>query len=1248
MRPVWTTLALLGLLFGLLLGLLTLLLYHPSAPAWILQQVRAHSALTIEVETLQGPLAGPLRLRGLRLQNEETGIAIETLDLTWRPAALLSGEFHLVSMVVSGVDLALPADPPAEDSPASTGFDGLVLPVSLRIDQLALNGMVIEHGEGDPVQIDRVSLVARSQAEELQIERLELDMPSLSLQSSGMVGLAAPLSSDLALAWRYESTDEIALQGSGEISGDLKRLLVTQTLSGPVSGRLAVSLNDLLDDLSWDADASLNPSDLAPWLDDFPLRAGGQLRTHGTPERFALEADLALSQPDYGEASVTLRGEYGEERFHAERLQIATPAGSRLQLSGDYLPDAELGRFDVQLAWQDLRWPLQGEPSQVESSQGALRIHGAPSAYDYRLDTELKIPGQPSARIESVGNGDLQRLRLEQLLAIVEPGRLRGEGEFRWEPTLSWRLLFEGKGIDPARWVDELPGSIDLKGETGGQSGTAGLSAEIHLAQLQGRVRNYPVAAQGHAELEGERLKLDNLRLSSGANRIEVTGEVAERLDLAWRIDAQELQGVWPGLGGSLEGGGRLLGSPQAPRLQVELSGRELVYQDTRVDGVTLEGDLAYAGDQRLSLDLQAKGLHTAAGNWQALDLTLSGALPAHQLTLTLDGDDLPRVALAVDAGWSDEPFWQGRLERLELAPPGQPSWQLVEPVDFALGADSHRLERFCLNTVEASLCGETQGDPATGWRVAADAHEIPLMLLQPWLPEGVQIDGRSELAANLSQAAEGQLQGQWRLRLSEGSLGSDLEREEERIDISAGELLGSIDRRGASMQLNLPLAGLGEVRGKMALPGFDPLSLDPATQKLQGDWTVTLNDLSRFAQLSPRLLDPRGEVQGRFTVAGTLVQPQLFGSAKLQGGALDIPELGLELRQISLQLTAPNHQRIALQGSLHSGKGQLKLAGEMELDAEAGFPARLQLDGSRLTVSNLPEAEVRVSPQLSLQRDRQGTHLKGRIDIPYARLRPRALPKTAVTVSPDLVVIGADAQEQRAFDPQLSTELRVVLGKRVSIDGFGLRGQLTGSLLVIDEPKRPVIGRGRIGISEGTYRAYGQDLTIERGYALFVDSPVENPGLDVQAVRELEGVTAGVRVGGTLKRPKIDLFSSPSMPEGDILSYLLTGRAPGEGGGAGVGIAAALRASGAGMVAEEIGRQIGLEELRLDAGNGLEEAAVVAGTYLSPRLYIQYINELASRQTKVRLRYDINKRLQLEAETGKTQAGDLYYTFDR
>jgi translocation and assembly module TamB len=56
----------------------------------------------------------------------------------------------------------------------------------------------------------------------------------------------------------------------------------------------------------------------------------------------------------------------------------------------------------------------------------------------------------------------------------------------------------------------------------------------------------------------------------------------------------------------------------------------------------------------------------------------------------------------------------------------------------------------------------------------------------------------------------------------------------------------------------------------------------------------------------------------------------------------------------------------------------------------------------------------------------------------------------------------------------------------------------------------------------------------------------------------------------------------------------------------------------------------------------------VVAGTFLSPRLYVQYVNDMATSETKLRLRYDLTKRLQIQTESGTSQGVDLFYTIER
>ena len=126
-------------------------------------------------------------------------------------------------------------------------------------------------------------------------------------------------------------------------------------------------------------------------------------------------------------------------------------------------------------------------------------------------------------------------------------------------------------------------------------------------------------------------------------------------------------------------------------------------------------------------------------------------------------------------------------------------------------------------------------------------------------------------------------------------------------------------------------------------------------------------------------------------------------------------------------------------------------------------------------------------------------------------------------------------------------------------------------------------------------------------------------------------------------------ILNMPAMSEADALSYLLTGQAMGEGGGGqGIGVAAALQASGIGSVTAEVGRQLGLDELRVETGGDLAEASVVAGTWLSPRTYVQYVNELGTGETLLRLRYDLTRRIQIQTETGRAQGADIFYTFER
>ena len=89
-RALW--IALTGLLLVLVLAAAAVgvLLYHPSGPQWLLTLIRSTTPLVIEAQALEGRMAGPLAVQGLRVEDAALSLRVQTLKLDWRPSALIT------------------------------------------------------------------------------------------------------------------------------------------------------------------------------------------------------------------------------------------------------------------------------------------------------------------------------------------------------------------------------------------------------------------------------------------------------------------------------------------------------------------------------------------------------------------------------------------------------------------------------------------------------------------------------------------------------------------------------------------------------------------------------------------------------------------------------------------------------------------------------------------------------------------------------------------------------------------------------------------------------------------------------------------------------------------------------------------------------------------------------------------------------------------------------------------------------
>src|SRR5690606_30239346 len=101
-----------------------------------------------------------------------------------------------------------------------------------------------------------------------------------------------------------------------------------------------------------------------------------------------------------------------------------------------------------------------------------------------------------------------------------------------------------------------------------------------------------------------------------------------------------------------------------------------------------------------------------------------------------------------------------------------------------------------------------------------------------------------------------------------------------------------------------------------------------------------------------------------------------------------------------------------------------------------------------------------------------------------------------------------------------------------------------------------------------------------ERGIINF-DGPLNNPNINILAIRRKLEVEAGVQVTGTVRRPRMQLVSEPNVPDEEKLSWLVFGRGAGSEGAIGQ-----MAAQGAALSllnrlgGDQIAKGLGLDEL--------------------------------------------------------------------
>ncbi|UYG09521.1 translocation/assembly module TamB domain-containing protein [Halomonas sp. M4R1S46] len=1301
------------------LGLLVLgLALSPWGTGLLLSQGERLGLL--EVGRVEGAPLDTLLIEDLRVSAGPARVAVARFELAWAEDCLLDGRLCLDRLVVEGARIRLAGSDaaPEEPPPEAAGDDppgAIQLPFPIELRELALRDVEVTLADGTQLRWESFTTGAVAEAGTLRLDPTRLTGARLRL----------PLSpgQQLALSEAEQATPRLsaaAIDAAVAVRSPLPAqaaAVVEGRDSTPPEERPRLALPEITLPLAVEVprltveDAALEGA-MAYVIDRLELSVTAR------DQRIAIDPLAVATREADAElmARITLHGDYPlqarlaadfylPERLPAlagQRLELVL-AGSLADLEVDLTASgpveahftARLDALDPDLPFAaslqspELQWPLPGAPSaDAPTSEGdggeppapwriedlSLSAEGRLTDYRTRLALTAEGPSLPRSELSLTGSGNLEHFAWQPLRLATGEGIVSSQGRVDWSEALSVSARLGLDNVDPEPFVEGLSGRLDGEAELAFSQTADGWRLGVPSLALDGELADQPLALQ--ARLSGDsgmHWWIDSLILRQGDNRLTADGEVApERLALDAVLDLPRLGDLYPSLAGALSGRLHAAGSLEAPRLELALEGENLALGENRLTRLSLAGEVAGLEDPTLDLALTAS--EVAAGGQQLADinLNLDGRLSSHRLTLAVDGDPegpLSRLALALEGGLGAErQRYRGRLSPLE-AVTAYGGLALEEALTFEadLAAGAATVEPFCLVRVEGgALClEETLSASAEQGRAVLTIRDLPMDLVAESLPAGWDIAGNNtgDIVASWSRGA-----ARWQLDAALQSRaaieGEDAYGQPWSVPGTGLELDLEANQARADLALALTLGDSGALR--LDLEVDDPLGAG----RLDGRLRVEDLRLSPYRPLVAGLETLEGGLDGEVGIGGTRTTPRLDGRVELAGlraAGLDLP-IAVTDGRVTVALAG---ERADIDGFLATEEGRLRITGDARWPSPEAWRAAIDLQArDEPLLATLPGfGRLRLAPDLSIRATPERLRVRGDVRIPWARLEVGQVPASAVSPSPDEVILTreqaqqldqaaeqdapgastAEAMERAGMALDIRVDLQ--LGPDMRLTAYGLETALAGGLEV-RQSTGPLQLFGDVNLEDGRFRAFGQDLIIREGILYFSGPPGE-PLLDFEAIRNPasteDDVVAGLRVTGPASSPSLAVFSEPAMDEARALSYVLRGRAPDDAGGADGALTSALigvtlgRAGGA---VGAIGEAFGIQDLSLDtAGTGEESQVVVTGN-LTDRLSVGYGVGVFSPIAELTLRYKLWRDFYVEAVSGAAQAVDLIYTF--
>lgn len=1216
-----SALALLSLVLLIVLSI-TAVLGTQAGSRWVLGLVPG-----LSVDDFQGRLGGQWSADHLLWQQDSSRVELSKPIFEWSPLCLTRMTLCIEQLKADTVSLQFPPSEEVTES-GPIKLPDLQLPVAIELGDVQVGSLLFNGSE----ELKGLQLAAHWTAKGMQIDSVKLQRDELSLNLSGLLqptgNWPLNITGDLTLPSPAPEPWTLALKIDGDL---LKTLNLNADSRGYLDGQLSGELQPLAENLP--AKVRITSEAFKPSADLPDTLQFNQLLLTGEGDLkngYQLLGNATLPA-DKGPVALLLKGKVDANGAQIAGLDLTANDKQSLKLTGNVDWSKGLSA-QANINWLDFPWHrLYPE---IDEPQVTLRTFTGEVSYtdgQYLGNFAAAADGPAGAfSLSSPFSGNLKQIFLPQLKLEAGQGKAEGHVNVQFADGIAWDTALELSALNPAYWVAELPGTLAGLLKSKGEMKNERLSLNADL-DLKGKLRGQPAILQAKADGAGEQWNLNALQIRLGDNSINGKGSLQQKLTGQIDIKLARLAQLWPQLRGQINGRVDVAGTLKAPQGKLGLQGSQLAFQDNRLQSLNLDATLDSA--QRAKIDLKGSGIQAGDTSLGTLTASAQGDIKNQKLNLDLLGPKL-KLALGLD-GNLDKGNWRGRLASGDIQAGGQ-DWKLQNPAKLERLADGKiNFGAHCWMSGNASLCGEDQRlmpEPKLRYHL----KQFPIESLAQWLPKDFAWQGKLNADLQLDLPASGP-NGQISIDASGGTL--RMKEKDQWVDFpyQTLKLTSKLTPKRIDTDLNFVGGKLGEL---MVQAQLNPL---PKNKPLSGTFRLSGLDLSVARPFVPMVEKLTGRLNGSGTISGGLLAPLVNGTVQLSDGEVSGPELPIELQALQLQAVIAG-EAVQLNGGWKSGKsGQGSLNGNIAWGQ--ALVVDLALKGTQLPVTVEPYAKLEVAPDLKISMAGDELAIAGKVLVPKGEITVRELPPSTVKVSDDTIIVGAQTEEGK---PPLAMkmDIDVVVGQdKLSFAGFGLTANLQGQVHIGDNMDT----RGELWLNDGRYRAYGQRLTVRRARLLFA-GPIDQPYLDIEAIRQTDDVIAGIRLSGSAEQPTTQIFSEPAMSQEQALSYLVLGRplsTTGEDNNMLAQAALGLGLMGSSGVTSSLASDLGIQDFQLDTQGSGNTTSVVASGNISEKLSLRYGVGVFEPANTIALRYKLSKKVYLEAASGVASSLDIFYKRD-